>query len=335
MRHLPLFVTLLLACEPGVASDATTEADGGTVPGAVVETPSTPEPPPIAAPSTSHVEAIPEAPGSPSRDVVSSESTLERPTSILARYDFDEPTRRFALPGRLDEISGLAMTQDGRLFGHDDERGRVHEIDPWTGEVGKRFDLGSDIARDDFEGIAVVGERFFLVSSAGRLYEFREGADEQNMRYRMTDSGLGRGCEIEGLDYDPADDALLFACKTADDDGERIVIRRLSMDPEVGRLPEVHIDRGELDAVDVDEDFEPSALLVLPGGTYLLASATEESLLEVDREGRVLGGVNLENRTHPQPEGLEIGDDGTLYLADEENDEDASLTAYARREGER
>ncbi|MDX1647855.1 MAG: SdiA-regulated domain-containing protein, partial [Longimicrobiales bacterium] len=258
-----------------------------------------------------------------------------RASSILARYDFDEPTRRFALPGRLDEISGLAMTADGRLFGHDDERGRVHEIDPGTGEVGKRFDLGSDLARDDFEGIAVVGERFFLVSSAGRLYEFREGADEQNMRYRMTDSGLGRGCEIEGLDYDPVDDALLFACKTADDDGDRIVIRRRSMDPDVGRLPDIHVDRGELDAVDLDRDFEPSALVVLPGGTYLLASATEESLLEVDRQGRVVGGADLRNRFHRQPEGLALGDDGTLYIADEENEEDAWLTAYAPRGGER
>ena len=299
MRHLTLFLGVLLACEPGVASDAALGARAA---------------------SSAEVAATPDP-------------TAQAPASFLAGYDFDEPTRRFSLPGRLDEISGLAFTPDGRLFGHDDERGRVHEIDPRTGEVGKRFDLGSDLARDDFEGIAVVGERFFLVSSAGRLYEFREGSDEENMRYRMTDSGLGRGCEIEGLDHDPADDALVFACKTADDDGDRIVIRRISMDPEVGWLPEIHVRRSELDAVGVDEDFRPSALLVLPGGTYLMASAVEESLLEVDREGRVLGGVDLSSRIHPQPEGLALGEDGTLYIADEQNEEDATLTAYAPRGG--
>src|SRR5690606_17400976 len=97
--------------------------------------------------------------------------------SLAARYDFERPSGRFELPGRLDEISGLASTPGGRLFGHDDERALVNEIDPATGEVGKRFSAGDPPLTGDFEGIAVVGERFFLVTSVGILHELREADD--------------------------------------------------------------------------------------------------------------------------------------------------------------
>lgn len=316
MRHLTPFIAALLACGPGAAADTDGAGHAGT----------------NAADLAAEAAATEGDPAGHGRELSATRPPAAS-ASVLSRYDFDEPTRRFDLPGRLDEVSGLALTADGRLFAHDDERGRIHEIDPLTGDVGKRFDLGNGRLVGDFEGIAVIGERFFLVASTGWLYEFREGADEENVPYRVTDTGLGDGCEVEGLDYDPTDDALVFACKTASDDGDWIHVHRIAVDPGVGRLSSLRIARSELDAFGVAEGFEPSAVLVLSGGTYLLASAPDESLLEVDRDGRVLGGVDLDRESHPQPEGLALGSDGTLYVADEENADDARLTAYAPREG--
>jgi len=184
VRTLALFALLSVACD-GAPPQRPAEAPGEGR-----------EPTPVEAPGATAVVAP--DPGAPP------------PAAFLDGYDLDERVARFDLPGRLDEISGLAFSPDGRLFAHDDERGRVHEIDPLTGEVGKRFDLGAGPVADDFEGIAIVGERFFLVSSTGRLYEFREGDDRAIVAYRVTDTGLGRGCEIEGLDWDPAADELLI-----------------------------------------------------------------------------------------------------------------------------
>ncbi|HUF75282.1 MAG TPA: hypothetical protein VMM35_03345, partial [Longimicrobiales bacterium] len=121
-------------------------------------------------------------------------------STVLDRHDFARSTSHFELPGRLDEISGLAVTPDGRLFGHDDERALVHEIDPMSGSVGKRFSAGDPPLRGDFEGIAIVGERFFLVTSTGLLYEMREADDRSEAPYRISDTGLGAHCEVEGLD---------------------------------------------------------------------------------------------------------------------------------------
>lgn len=252
------------------------------------------------------------------------------PSTLLDRYDFSKRTARFDLPGRLDEVSGLAFTPDGRLFGHDDERGRVHEIDPETGVVGKRFDVGEDMVRADFEGIAIAGDRFFLISSRGLLYEFREGRDREAVPYRMTDTGVGADCDAEGLDYDEVEDALLIACKASTPDRGVIVIHRLPLDPERARLPPLTISKEQLGAHGLGEDFDPSAIAVDPTGTLVLLSGRHEAIIEVDRAGRILAGFALSDDRHPQPEGLEFGPDGTLYIADEKNRRDARMTVYAR-----
>jgi uncharacterized protein YjiK len=255
-------------------------------------------------------------------------------SAVLDRYDFEKRTRHFDLPGRLDEISGLAMTSDGRLFAHDDERGRIYRIDPATGEVGASFDLGSTAVPGDFEGIALIGERFFLVTSLGFLYEFREGSDGASIGYRVTDSGVGAGCEVEGLDYDPVDDALLLACKTASREPGVIVIHRLPVDPARDRPAPLRVQKQDLSSHGLDPEFDPSAIAVDAGGTILLLSGRHEALVEIDRSGAVVAARALSRRRHPQPEGLAIAADGTLYIADEANGGDAQLTVYGRGDAE-
>jgi uncharacterized protein YjiK len=261
--------------------------------------------------------------------VVSWPASAQAPSTVLGRFDFDERTARFNLPGRLEEISGLAVAPDGRLFAHDDERGIVYEIDPGREEVVKAFSLGDPPVAGDFEGIAVVGERFFLVTSHGLLYEFREMPDGRAAPYRVTDTELGARCEIEGLDYDPREDALLFACKVSAPERGVIVIHRIALDPERGTLEPILVPRDQLEAFDVRRSFQPSAVLVDPTGTLILLSASREAIIEVDRSGRVLDGRRLSSDRHRQPEGIALGPDGTLYIADEGDGRRARVTLYA------
>ncbi len=259
------------------------------------------------------------------------ERTEPPPASFLDRYDLGEPVVRFDLPGRLDEVSGLAYAPDGRLFAHDDERGRVHEIRPAERAVGAQFDLGRDLARDDFEGIAVVGERFFLVTSRGRLYETREGDDRENMEYRVTDTGVGRTCEIEGLGYDPEFEELLIPCKQVRAERGEIVVHRLPIAADRGRAAPLRVPRAALATVGLPPSFAPSAIAVAPTGSWLLLSGRDHALVEVMRDGSVLAGVALDPDRHPQAEGLAIAPDGTIWISDERNGGDARITGYGRR----
>jgi uncharacterized protein YjiK len=262
--------------------------------------------------------------------VLSVAAAAQAAPTLAERHDFEPRSARFDLPGRLVEISGLAVTPDGRLFAHDDERAMVHELHPGEGRVGKRFALGDPPVAGDFEGIAVVAERFFLVTSRGLLYEFREMADGGEAPYRVTDTEIGADCEIEGLDYDPRDEVLLFACKVSASEQGTIVVHRMPLDPDRARPAPLRVARAELEAYGVPTDFAPSAVAVDATGTLVLLSATADALIEVDRSGRVLSGVRLSSDRHRQPEGLAFGPDGTLYVADEGAGRDARVTAYAR-----
>lgn len=318
MRVYALLVGVLLACETG-APAAREPSSADTVVVATVEPPEASDP--IA---NEPVSDSPPASGADAPQVMAVESWLER-------YDFDERLWHVDLPGRLDEVSGLAFDDAGRLFAHDDEIGRVHELHPTTGEVIGRVQLGGTALRDDFEGLAIAGERHFLISSAGLLYEFRAEPNNATVDFRATDTGVGAGCEVEGLDVLDGE-ALLLACKAVSPERGFVVLLRL---PLTGDAPTtlIEVDRDELRGTEVDRDFAPSAVAVTPTGTLALLSGRHESIIEVDREGHVLFTAELRSGRHPQSEGIAFGPDSTLYIADEKNGQDARLTAYRPVDG--
>ena len=61
--------------------------------------------------------------------------------------------------------------------------------------------------------ITIVGDTVILLASTGKLYMFKEGANESRVAYTVHDTGLGTECEFEGMTFDPATRALLLACK--------------------------------------------------------------------------------------------------------------------------
>jgi len=259
------------------------------------------------------------------------------PPTLTQRYDFENASSRVSLRHRIDEASGLAATEDGRVFTHGDERAVVYEVDPVTGTILKEFSVGVPALAGDFEGIAVVGDRFFLINSQGLLLEFREGDDDESVSFRGVNTGLGNRCEAEGLAYEPAAEALVVACKSVPSDDEslivlyRIRLSNLTVEPEVILVP-----AAGLEAVGLVDHFAPSGVEVdRETGSFFLISARQESIIQVTPDGRVVAGFHLGSDRHPQAEGIALLPDGTLLLADERQqdgrqEERAHLTAYSR-----
>jgi len=251
------------------------------------------------------------------------------PPTLVQRYDLEHRIARFDLPGRLDEISGLAFSASGTLYGHEDERGIVFSIDPTTGKVGRGFELGSNAPRDDFEGIAVAGDRLFLISSRGRLYEFREAPQGGSSPVRVTDVGVGKTCEVEGLTYDPGSASLLLACKSVMPTAPEVRIHRIPLDPTTPVPPPQRIPLDAFASVGLGGGVHPSGMDIDPStGNLVLVAAREEAILEIDVRGRVVSAHRFTGHRHPQAEGIAFGPDGLLYIADEGKNGKARLTVY-------
>ena len=249
----------------------------------------------------------------------------------------DAPDKQWRLASPLQEISGLAVTPDGRVMGHNDESAVIFEIDVETGEIVKRFTVGQTTARDDFEGLAITADGdFYLTTSTGRLLRFREGAAREAVPYESFDTGLRNVCEIEGLAVLAAEQSLILACKElyAPNMRDSVALYMWSM-----RAPRTAPARAWLtlpkarlaEAIGAHNFHSSSVEIDERSGRVIVLAARQNGMVELSSTGDVLAARELGSR-HRQAEGSAILPNGALLIADEgENTVRAVLSRYPRR----
>ncbi len=233
---------------------------------------------------------------------------------------------RWNLPGKLREISGLALTPDQRLLAITDEEAIVFEYDYDNGRLVKAFALGDPTLRGDFEGIAVLHDTVWLMNSKGDLYSAKEGDDGERVEYEKHKFEFKDDCELEGLAADESRDALILVCKDAKKKKDRLIFEwSMDTDSRKFRLPEA-----EIAASLGTNRVHPSGIEVDPGtGNLLVVAARENVILALSRDGDFLGVImNLDKSLHRQAEGITVTSDGRLLIADEAANETAMLTIY-------
>ena len=228
------------------------------------------------------------------------------------------------------EISGLAVSPDGRLFAHDDEHAIIYELDVARGAIVKSFSLGAHPVAGDFEGLAISPEgEFWLTTAEGQVRRFREGADGSAVAYETFDTGLADVCEIEGLAYVSAQ-RLILACKRNAANNMRHTIALYEWRPgETAQLWRT-LPEAEITARAGVRRFRPSSLDIDPAtGRMLLLSAFDAALAELSPAGDILSARAL-GSGHIQAEGVAVLADGALAVADEAGDARPLLSRYPR-----
>jgi uncharacterized protein YjiK len=259
-------------------------------------------------------------------------------TAALANSDSSSDSKPFArwmLPAVMSEISGIALTQDGRLLAHGDEHAEVTEIDYKRGMIVKHFLLGDKPVKDDFEGIARAGDRFYLMTSKGKLYEFSEGENKSQVPFRLHDADLGDECELEGVAYDSTSNSLVMPCKTLKNMALQgnLVIFRWSLDSTANpRVTKVSVPLKGVVGAEGWEEFHSSDIAVDPKtGNYVVVAAQEKGMIVIKPNGEAVSARTLDDM-HNQVEGIAITPDGALILSDEIGKEKpAALTVYRWR----
>ena len=236
---------------------------------------------------------------------------------------------RWKLPEKLREISGLAVTADQRLLAVTDEEAIVYELDVTRGGLVKAFALGEPTVRDDFEGIAVLGETVWLMNSDGDLYASGEGVDGERMSFKKYRFPFKDDCELEGLTADAQNDTLIMVCKDAKRQKDRLIFEW----SEDGVKRKYRLPESEMADSVGSKRVHPSGIVIDPeSGALMIVAARENSVFSVSRTGEFLGLVlALDARRHQQAEGLALTADGAMLVADEAVDGPAMLTRYDKQ----
>jgi uncharacterized protein YjiK len=232
----------------------------------------------------------------------------------------DAAIARWLMPHELNEISGLALTSDGRLLTHGDQRGQVFEIDYRRGVVVKQFALGKPTVHDDFEAITVVGDTVVLFASTGKLYMFHEGANDARVTFTVQDTGLGHECEFEGAAYDPGIHSLLLACKVIHTKSlkDSLVIYRWPLEGgTTSHVSKITVLVKQVIGANGWDGLHPSDITIDPlNGNYVLIAGREKALFEITPSGTVVFARPIPGE-HAQPEGIAITKDSMLIISDE------------------
>lgn len=254
--------------------------------------------------------------------------------------------RTLPLPKQLREISGIAW--DGKqLLGVQDELGKVFTIGD-EGEVVTAERFGP---KADYEDLAIVGDRLFVLRSDGMLLELARGAPDKVIAEVLLDVPEGAP-EYESIAHDPRRQRLLFAPKVDLKDKRQDPDRRsiFAFDLQTRRpLPEPVLElslravearaaalgvalplaRSGKGQVRTDLQLRISALAVQPQTDRVwVLSATDRVLLTATLRGEIERVHCFAASELPQPEGLCFAAPGQLWIASEAGTKPAKLCRF-------
>jgi uncharacterized protein YjiK len=244
------------------------------------------------------------------------------------------PVAEWIMPPELREISGLALTSRGTVLTHDDNIGRVYEIDPKTGILLKGFSLAGGV-RGDFEAITIAGSDVYLLRSNGKIYKFKEGLDASQVPYSIYDTGLGKQCEFESMVFEPDSSRLVLVCK-------KFLEKKAPKEVLIFHVPLPFGDPAKITALQIPikdvigsnkwTNFHPSDINIDPfTRNYVIVGSKEKGLIVVTPDGGVVRSEPLPG-DHRQPEGIAITPDSLLLVSDEANVKPPAITLYRWRQ---
>ncbi len=248
----------------------------------------------------------------------------------LADYNFVSPNFSFKLEKNLKEISGLTLTDSQRLFAHDDEVGTIYELNPINGKIIKEFYLGNKKIKDDFEDIAFVNGKFYLLNSKGDFWIFEEGMNKQKVDFENISTGLKSKFDTEGLCFDKELNSLLIASKeSVKKNNFKYIFKFDLLDHKIDENPFIKIDLSKITVGKKKEEFKPSAIIKNKNkNTYFVLGGKSLAIIEVTGDSKIINQIELDNKFHNQPEGMVILESGEILISDEAEKKYSRLTSY-------
>ena len=238
-------------------------------------------------------------------------------------YNLNKP-EKFTMPSSLLEISGIAFYHNNSdtVYSIQDEDGRVYR-QAWG--VKKQAHVKFS-AKGDYEDLAIMAERLFVLKSNGTFFAFpmSEMLKKDAEQVKEFKKVLPKG-EYEGVYADESSSKLYVICKSCEVDKKSkqvtgYVITYYSNLDSMEVSDTFKLDLNQIKAVNPDAkaSLSPSALTQNPNTKewYVLSSANKQ-LVIADEKWQIKAVYKLNSSTFNQPEGIAFDTHRNLFISNE------------------
>ena len=245
-----------------------------------------------------------------------------------AHYDFDNPSSVFKLAKDLREISGLSLLSDSSVVAIQDEKGVLFELSLADGAILRESKFGKS---GDYEGVEVVGDSIYALTSSGDLYSMYWHGDDVS-KPNKSETFLSSKYDTEGLGFASWNNTLLIAAKEyagADLRSSKSIFAFDVSTKELSTTPTIivkidsiaaaaHGDASIPQKMLLRNWFKPSALAIDPLSNFIyILSSSYESIVVLDTSASIVSFDRLDPGIYPQPEGIAFKPNGDLIIASE------------------
>src|SRR5687767_14622939 len=106
-------------------------------------------------------------------------------SSSKTRYELSKPDKKFTLPSKLKEISGMSTISEEKVACVQDEVGKIDVFNLKNEEVGKPIEFGEN---GDYEDLAVVNKDALVLRSDGVIFKIKnwESENRETIKFKTS-----------------------------------------------------------------------------------------------------------------------------------------------------
>lgn len=249
-----------------------------------------------------------------------------RPQNIS--YTINKPNKQIHLPKELTEISGMSIINDSILACVQDEKGKIYFYNTQNESIEESIKFAKS---GDFEDIARVKNKFFMLRSDGELFKYHYKKEKT----AKQETKLPNKLDYEGLCYWEEKKALLIVPKEAQkkhhniffyDIDEKRIIEDNTIEIKHKLIKKLLKKKYEIkDGI----TFKPSGIAIHPITKHLYIIASVGKLLLIcDEKGVPVDIHRLDPTIFNQPEGIAFNEKGDLYISNEANTREANILVF-------
>jgi len=246
-------------------------------------------------------------------------------TSGDFQYDVYSFEKNYKLPGRLQEISGLAYWKENILLCVEDENGRLYLYDHAKEEIIQEIKFGK---KGDYEGVTQSENIAYVIRSTGKLFYFNIEDEPDVMK---VDLPFKSSNDLEGITKGHKKDEFYIVCKQNPEllengvEGRAVYTYNVKKD-KVKTRPYIHLTsdsfKDEIKKAGLNPSkhmpFLPSGIAVHPiTEDVFLISSVGRLLIVLNKSGSIVSMAPLKRSLYRQPEGICFDNEGNMFISSE------------------